>query len=192
MFSAAGIPTVYHGPVGSGAHARRRVIGVPELVRATRGLPRAAAEALLSDAGWMPSRAFAERYPNLIAIGGHPAVDMPPHVVEAAAHAAERPAYAPTLGAPAPRGDRRSASGRARWPVDPAGNVLVTVGGMQALYLAAQCFGARAVSHTPSFFFRQVVARRGRHVHGDRAARMARPTGTRSRRRSTARRRSRS
>lgn len=36
--------------------------------------------------------------------------------------------------------------------------MLVTVGGMQALYLAAQCFGARAVSHAPSFFFRQVVA----------------------------------
>ena len=88
----------------------RRVHGGAGARARDRGLPRAAAEALLSDPGWMPSRAFAERYPNLLAIGGHPAVDMPPHVVEAAARAAERPAYAPTLGAPgAPRGDRRAA-----------------------------------------------------------------------------------
>jgi aspartate/methionine/tyrosine aminotransferase len=39
--------------------------------------------------------------------------------------------------------------------------VLVTVGGMQALYLAAQCFGTRAVSHAPAFFFPQVVAATG-------------------------------
>ena len=31
-----------------------------------------------------------ERYPSLLAIGGHPSVDMPPHVVEAAAQAASR------------------------------------------------------------------------------------------------------
>jgi acetylornithine deacetylase/succinyl-diaminopimelate desuccinylase-like protein len=35
IFWAAGIPTVYHGPVGSGAHADVEYIGVPELVRAT-------------------------------------------------------------------------------------------------------------------------------------------------------------
>ena len=72
VFAAAGIPTVYHGPVGSGAHADVEYMEVPELVRATRGLPRAAPEAPLSDPAWMPSRAFAERYPNLLAIGGHP------------------------------------------------------------------------------------------------------------------------
>ncbi len=33
--SAGGIPTVYHGPVGSGAHADVEYIGVGELVRAT-------------------------------------------------------------------------------------------------------------------------------------------------------------
>ena len=87
---------------------------------------------------------------------------MPPHVVEAAAHAAERPAYAPTLGAL----DLREAiadrlSGELGWPVDPERNVLVTLGGMQALYLAAQCFGTRAVSHAPAFFFPQVVAATG-------------------------------
>jgi aspartate/methionine/tyrosine aminotransferase len=32
---------------------------------------------------------------------------------------------------------------------------------MQALYLAAQCFGRRAVSHAPAFFFPQVVAATG-------------------------------
>ena len=129
----------------------------------------------------MPSRAFAERYPNLLATGGHPAVDMPPHVVEAAARAAERPAYAPTLGAPALReAIAAQLSGELGWAVDPERNVLVTVGGMQALYLAAQCFGARAVVHAPSFFFPQVVARGRRELHGDRRRRRARPTGTRS------------
>jgi acetylornithine deacetylase/succinyl-diaminopimelate desuccinylase-like protein len=34
LFSAAGIPTVYHGPVGSGAHADVEFITVDELVRA--------------------------------------------------------------------------------------------------------------------------------------------------------------
>lgn len=36
VFHQAGIPTVYHGPVGSGAHADVESIEVPELVRATR------------------------------------------------------------------------------------------------------------------------------------------------------------
>src|SRR3954467_4157124 len=104
----------------------------------------------------MPSRAFAERHDDLLAIGGHPAVDMPPHVVEAAAGAAQRPAYAPTLGAPALReAIAAQLTDELGWPVDPDHNVLVTVGGMQALYLAAQCFGTRAVSHAPAFFFPQ-------------------------------------
>jgi len=34
VWSAAGIPTVYHGPVGSGAHADVEYIEVPELERA--------------------------------------------------------------------------------------------------------------------------------------------------------------
>lgn len=36
IFAAAGIPTVYHGPVGSGAHADVEFIPVDELVRAAR------------------------------------------------------------------------------------------------------------------------------------------------------------
>src|SRR5436309_15227393 len=103
----------------------------------------------------MPSRAFAERHDNLLAIGGHPAVDMPPHVVEAAARAAERPVYAPTQGAPALREAIAELHGTT------ADCVLVTVGGMQALYLVAQVYGARAVSHAPAFFFPQVVAAAG-------------------------------
>ena len=103
----------------------------------------------------MPSRAFAERYDNLLAIGGHPAVDMPPHVVEAAAKAAERPAYAPTLGSPALREAIAELHGTT------PDCVLVTIGGMQALYLVAQVYGARAVSHAPSFFFPQMVAAAG-------------------------------
>lgn len=104
---------------------------------------------------FMPSRAFAERYDHLLAIGGHPAVDMPPHVVEAAARAAERPAYAPTLGAPALR------EAIAELHATTPDCVLVTVGGMQALFLVAQVYGARAVSHAPAFFFPQVVEAAG-------------------------------
>jgi aspartate/methionine/tyrosine aminotransferase len=58
---------------------------------------------------------------------------MPPHVVEAAARAAERPAYAPTLGAPALReaiaGPHAAAVGRGatlaivNTPVNPTGYV---------------------------------------------------------------------
>jgi acetylornithine deacetylase len=36
IFSAAGISTVYHGPVGEGAHADVESVSVAELVRATR------------------------------------------------------------------------------------------------------------------------------------------------------------
>jgi acetylornithine deacetylase len=35
LFAAAGIPTVYHGPVGDGAHGDVEYISIPELVRAT-------------------------------------------------------------------------------------------------------------------------------------------------------------
>ena len=110
----------------------------------------------------MPSRAFAERHPGLLALGGHPAVDMPSHVVEAAAAAAERPTYAPTRGLPALReaiAEHMSAELRRR--VDPDSEVLVTLGGMQGLYLAAQAFGARSVTHAPAFFFPQIIAATG-------------------------------
>jgi aspartate/methionine/tyrosine aminotransferase len=106
--------------------------------------------------GAMPSRALAERWPNLLAVGGHPAVDMPPHVVEAAARAARRASYAPTRGLPALR-EAIAAEHR----VDPERNVIVTLGGMQGLYLAARAFGARSVTHAPSFFFPQLVASAG-------------------------------
>ena len=103
----------------------------------------------------MPSRELAERYGGLLAIGGHPAVDMPPHVGEAAARAAGRPAYAPTLGVPALR------EAIARLHATAPDCVLVTVGGMQALWLVAQAFGGRTVSRAPGFFFPQVVAAAG-------------------------------
>ena len=112
--------------------------------------------------GPMPSRELGERYPNLIAIGGHPSVDMPPHVVEAAARAAERAAYAPTRGLLALReaiADSLGAELGRR--IDPGREVLITLGGMQGLYLAAQAFGAHTVTHAPSFFFPQVVAAAG-------------------------------
>ena len=104
---------------------------------------------------WIPSRALAERYDGLLALGGHPAVDMPPHVVAAATRAAQRPAYAPTLGMTALREAVAELHGTT------ADCVLVTVGGMQALHLAAQVYGARTVSHAPAFFFPQVVEAAG-------------------------------
>jgi aspartate/methionine/tyrosine aminotransferase len=104
----------------------------------------------------MPSRDLGERLPGLIAVGGHPAVDMPPHVAAAAAEAACRPRYAPTRGLPELREAIAAEHG-----VDPERHVLVTVGGMQGLYLAARAFGARAVTHAPSFFFPQLVEAAG-------------------------------
>lgn len=107
---------------------------------------------------WMPSRELGERYPGLLTVGGHPAVDMPPHVVEAATVAARRAQYAPTRGLTDLRvavAEELSAEfGR---PIDPDRNVLVTAGGMQGLYLAARAFGGHAVTHAPSFFFGQLV-----------------------------------
>jgi aspartate/methionine/tyrosine aminotransferase len=104
----------------------------------------------------MPSRELGERWPGLHAVGGHPAVDMPPHVVEAAMRAATRAPYAPTRGLPALREAIASEHG-----VDPERNVIVTLGGMQALYLAARAFGSRSVAHAPSFFFPQLVEAAG-------------------------------
>ncbi len=104
----------------------------------------------------MPSRELGERWPDLLAVGGHPSVDMPPHVVEAAAAAARRAPYAPTLGLPPLREAIAAEHG-----VDPDRNVLVTLGGMQGLYLAARAFGQRAVAHAPSFFFPQVIEAAG-------------------------------
>jgi aspartate/methionine/tyrosine aminotransferase len=109
--------------------------------------------------GWMPSREFGERHSDLLATGGHPSVDMPPHVVEAATRAARRPAYAPTHGLRELRvaiAERISAE--IERPIDPDRQVLITLGGMQALHLAASVYGARGVVHSPSFFFPQLVA----------------------------------
>ncbi len=104
----------------------------------------------------MPSRELGERWPDLLAVGGHPAVDMPAHVVEAAARAAVRAPYAPTRGLPALREAIAAEHG-----VDPERNVLVTLGAMQGLYLAARAFGRSAVAPAPSFFFPQLVAAAG-------------------------------
>jgi aspartate/methionine/tyrosine aminotransferase len=114
------------------------------------------------DTGWMPSRALGERYPGLIPVGGHPAVDMPPHVVEAAARAATRPVYPPTLGLRELRvaiAERLGAELGRR--IDPDREVIVTLGGMHALFLAAAALGRSAVSHAPSFFFPQLAAAAG-------------------------------
>lgn len=112
----------------------------------------------MSDLGWMPSREVGERYPGLLAVGGHPVVDMPEHVVEAASAAARRPAYPPTTGVLALReAIAESLGAELGRPVDPERELLVTLGGMQGLHLVAGAFGARAVCHAPSFFFPQIV-----------------------------------
>ena len=36
VFHEAGIPSVYHGPMGTGAHGDVETVDVPELVRATQ------------------------------------------------------------------------------------------------------------------------------------------------------------
>jgi len=113
----------------------------------------------MTHVGWMPSRELSERWPDLLPVGGHPSVDMPSHVVEAAAQAARRPSYAPTHGLRELRAaiaDRFAAE--IDRPVDPDRQVLITVGGMQGLHLAASVYGARSVCHAPSFFFAQLVA----------------------------------
>jgi aspartate/methionine/tyrosine aminotransferase len=79
--------------------------------------------------------------------------------VEAAASAARRAAYAPTHGLR----ELRLAIAERIGPelgrtIDPDRHVLVTLGGMQGLHLAATAFGARSVCHAPSFFFPQLVA----------------------------------
>lgn len=110
----------------------------------------------------MPSRAFAERHPGLLALAGHPVVDMPAHVVEAAVAAATAPVYPPTRGLPALReAIAASIAGELGRSVDPEREVLVTLGGMQGLALVAAAFGARTVTHAPAFFFPQVVAAAG-------------------------------
>jgi len=103
----------------------------------------------------MPSRSLADRFPDLLPLGGHPTADMPPHIVEAAAAAAQRPAYAPIQGSRA----LREAIAE-RHAVEPE-QVLVTLGGMQALHLAALAFGSRSVVHAPSFFFPQIARAAG-------------------------------
>jgi aspartate/methionine/tyrosine aminotransferase len=113
----------------------------------------------MTHVGWMPSRELNERWPDLLAVGGHPVADMPPHVVEAAAEAARRPSYAPTHGLRELRAAiAERISAEIDHPVDPDRQVLITIGGMQGLHLTAAVYGARAVCHAPSFFFAQLVA----------------------------------
>ena len=164
VFAAAGIPTVYHGPVGSGAHADVEYIEVAGARARERGLPRDAAEAALSDAGAGCRRAaFARAVPE-------PARDRRS---SGGRHAAARGRGGGARGgaagvradarrAGAARGDRGAARRRARLAGRPGRRTCWSrSAACRALYLAAQCFGARAVAHAPAFFFPQVVAATG-------------------------------
>src|SRR4029079_2875926 len=105
---------------------------------------------------WMPSRELGERWAGLLAVVGHPAVDMHDHVVEAGAREGGPAADAPTRGLPALREAIAAEHG-----VDPDRNVIVTLGGMQGPHLAARAFGRGAVTHAPSFFFPQLIEAAG-------------------------------
>ena len=87
---------------------------------------------------------------------------MPPHVVDAAARAAERPAYAPTLGAPALR-----EAIAAELSASSAGRSIRSATCSSRSAGCRRCTSRRSasarasVSHAPSFFFPQVVAAAG-------------------------------
>jgi aspartate/methionine/tyrosine aminotransferase len=97
----------------------------------------------------------------MLAIGGNYVGKTPDHIAAAAAAAARHPDYPHTLGLRALREEIATNVGRDLGrAVDPASEVLVSVGSMQSLYLAARVCTSRdrsAVAHSPSFFYRDLV-----------------------------------
>ena len=163
LFAAAGIPAVYHGPMGSGAHADVEYVAVDELVRAAEvyvGLLRRLLVSHRVDAVARARRAVAEaargRRPSR---GGHAAARRRGGRAGGGAAGVRADARPPEL--------REAIAGAAELgTVDPDRNVLVTLGGMQALYLAAQRVRSAGGRHAPSFFFPQVVDATGGVAHG--------------------------
>lgn len=101
----------------------------------------------------------------MLPLGGTPSVSLPDHIVEAAVRAARHPPYPGSLG---DRDLRVAIAERLReelgTTIDPDREVLITVGSMHALHLAAAVCtsdAAGAISPAPSFFYKDVVAAAG-------------------------------
>jgi aspartate aminotransferase len=111
---------------------------------------------------WVGPREIAEAHAMpMLAIGGNYVGETPDHIAEAAAAAARHPAYAHTLGLTELReAIAASVGAELGRSVDANSEVLLTVGSIQSLYLAARVCTSRdrlAVAHAPSFFYRDLV-----------------------------------
>jgi aspartate/methionine/tyrosine aminotransferase len=115
---------------------------------------------------WLGPREVAEAHAwPMLPLGGTPSVDLPDHIVEAVIRSARHPEYPGTLGASDLRNVIAERVGdELGMAIDPNRDVLITVGSMQALHLAAAVCtrgAGRAVAHAPSFFYEDVVAAAG-------------------------------
>lgn len=118
------------------------------------------------DLPWLGPREVAEAHPwPMLPLGGTPSADLPAHILEAALRSAAHPEYPVTLG---DRALRESIAERVGpelgTVVDPDSEVLITVGSMHALHLAATVCtrqNGRAIAHAPSFFYRDIAAAAG-------------------------------
>jgi aspartate/methionine/tyrosine aminotransferase len=115
---------------------------------------------------WLGPRHVAEAYPwDVLPLGGTPSRQLPEHVIEAVVAASRHPEYPGTLGSLALRtAIAERLSDELAAPIDPMRNVLITVGSMQGLHLAAAVSTrgtGRAIAHAPSFFYADLVAAAG-------------------------------
>lgn len=122
--------------------------------------------AVAKDLPWLgPREVIEERGWPMLNLAGTPSVDLPDHVVEAASRALRHPPYPGTRGmAELRRAIADKVSSELATPVDPDTEVLVTVGSMQGLHLAARvcCDPSHdAVAHAPSFFYEDLAAMSG-------------------------------
>lgn len=115
---------------------------------------------------WVGPLHVSEAYSwPLLPLGGTPVVPLPDHVVEAVARAAREGGDGGTLGSRELRvAIAERVGAELGFPVEPDREVLVTVGSMHALHLAAAVCtrdAGRAVAPAPSFFYEDVVAAAG-------------------------------
>ena len=117
---------------------------------------------------WLGPPQVTEAHPwAMLPLGGTPSVSLPDHIVEAAVRAARHPEYPGSLGSRDLRVAIAERLGKELGTsIDPDREVVITVGSMHALHLAAAVCtsdAGRAVSHAPSFFYEDVVAAAGGH-----------------------------
>jgi aspartate/methionine/tyrosine aminotransferase len=118
------------------------------------------------DLNWLGPLHVTEAYPwAMLPLGGTPSVPLPDHIVEAAARAARDVEDAGSLGSRELRVAIAERMGEELGaPIDPDREVLITVGSMHALHLAAAVCTRNAgqgVSPAPSFFYDDIVAAAG-------------------------------